>query len=404
MTSRSHMMPLVSIIIPTYNRADLLPLTVDCCLAQTYPEIEIIVVDDGSTDNTVQVMERYKDRVRLICKPNGGVSTARNAGYEASAGTYLLFLDSDDLIPPQKIDVLVRAMEAHPTWGMVYSAWQCVDATGQQVLSEVRVRKQGRVLADLLLRTIPVTPSCVLIRRSCLEEVGLFDPQLAGPEDIDMWIRIAHAGYEIGYVDQFLLQYRILNNSLSRNIDKMVQDDLHLLDKYFARDDVPPDIRRLEAQARAVVYYNAAVRYFYTGRIAQGQQCIREAMRLCPELSNDKNWLLMWLGGYANDAEVQAPEQMLAAVMDNLPPEATTLRSLRRAAFGSYHVAALFTAYENNRLDDVWPHIWPAIRDYPEILLNRGFLSICAQSVKKRLLRGVDSSLAASTARGAKSL
>jgi hypothetical protein len=270
---------------------------------------------------------------------------------------------------------------------MVYSAWQCIDETGQHVLSEVRHRKQGQLLRDLLLRAVTIPPGCVLIRRSCLQQVGGFDLHLSAAADIDLWIRIAHAGYEIGYVDEFLFKYRILSNSMSRNIDKMAQDDLRQLDKYFSRDDIPDTIRELESRARASIYYNWALRCFHSERIEEGQQHIREAIRLCPSLSRDKNWLLNWLGGYANNAEVHAPERMISTVMDNLPPEAITLRSLRRAVFASRHIIAIFTAHENGRLANVLPHILPSIWGRPSILANRGFLAICVRALQGNVKR-----------------
>jgi glycosyltransferase involved in cell wall biosynthesis len=386
------MKSLVSIIIPTYNYAHGVAETIDCALAQTYPNVEVIVVDDGSSDNTQEVLSSYGDRIKAIHKPNGGVSTARNVGYEASRGEYLLFLDSDDLIPPNKLDVLVSVLESHPEWGMVYSAWRCVDETGRRVLSEVRHRKHGKLLGDLLLRAVTMPPSCVLLRRKCLREVGLFDPDLSVSADIDMWIRIAHAGYEIGYVDEFLFHYRILSNSMSRNIDRLAHDDLCQLDKYFRRDDIPAHIRALESKAYAAVYYTWSLRCFRSGRIEAGQQHLREAIRACPSLAHDKDWLLQLLGGYANDAEVHNPEQMLATVMDNLPSEAETLRSLRRAAFASYHIAAIFTAHANGYIQAVLPHILPAVHGYPRILSNRGFLAICLQAIGASIAgrRGAD--------------
>lgn len=394
------MSPLVSIVIPTYNYGHGVAEAIDCSLRQTYPNVEVIVVDDGSLDNTRDVLAKYGNSIKAIYKPNGGVSTARNAGFEISRGEYLLFLDSDDLIPPDKVAKLVSKIESQPDWGMVYSAWQCIDETGQHVLSEVRHRKQGQLLRDLLLRAVTIPPGCVLIRRTCLQQVGEFDPLLSAAADIDMWIRIAHAGYEIGYVDEFLFKYRILSNSMSRNIDKMAQDDLRQLDKYFSRDDIPDNIRALESRARASIYYNWALRCFHSERIEEGQQHMREAIRLCPSLSRDKDWLLSLLGGYANDAEVRAPERMLSTVMNNLPPEAVTLRSLRRAVFASRHIIAIFTAHENGRLANVLPHILPSIWGRPSILANRGFLAICVRAlqgnVKRRwCVNGFDNSTSA---------
>jgi glycosyltransferase involved in cell wall biosynthesis len=370
----------VSVIIPSYNQVRFVASTVESVLAQTYPNVEIIVVDDGSTDNTREVLAAFSENIRYIYQENRGLAGARNTGFLASHGDYLLFLDSDDLIHPDKLGLHVALLEAEPDFSLVYSAWQQINEDGTQVLGEVRPNKQGHLLKELLGRSFFFFASAAVVRRECLEQVGLFDESLRWGEDADMWLRLARAGYAFGYLDQPLLQYRIHANSMTANVSpKQVQGWLAVLEKFFADPELADDIRALEAEAYSILHYETAGRYYRDGAIELAQHHLRQAIRTCPSL--DKEWLLEWIAGTALDPRTRDPDQFIGLVFDNLPPEATTLRSLRRRAHGRYHIAAAFAAYGSHDLKKVREHILPALREDPFIIWNRGFLRIAIQSL-----------------------
>jgi glycosyltransferase involved in cell wall biosynthesis len=373
----------VSVIIPTYNQAHFVASAVESALAQTYPDVEIIVVDDGSTDDPQAALAPYREKIHYIYQKNRGLSGARNTGFLASHGDYVLFLDSDDLIHPDKLALHVALLEAEPNFGLVYSAWQQINEDGTQVLGEVRPSRQGQLLKELLRRSFFFFASAAVLRRACLERVGLFDESLRWGEDADMWLRLARAGYAFGYLDQPLLQYRIHAKSMTANVNpQQVQGWLAVLAKFFADPELPADVKALEAEATSVLHYETAGRYYRDGAIELAQHHLNQAIRTCPSL--DQEWLLEWIAGTALGPRTHSPDQFIDLVFDNLTPEAVTLRPLRRRAHGRYHTAAAFSAYRSHDLRKARAHILPALRADPSIIRNRGFLRIAIQSLLGR--------------------
>lgn len=203
--------PTVSVVIPTYNAADLLPDTVESVLNQTYRDFELIVVDDGSTDETPQVMEVYMDDVRYIRKENGGSASARNRGIREAKGQYVALLDADDLWLPEKLECQMEQFEAQPDLAWSYTDWIHVDAeTGDTLYqgSQVMDYRGGDVLRPLLVRLF-IPPSTEVIRRDVFEEVGTYDESELHriSEDWEFTLRVAER-YPVGYVDRPLAKRR----------------------------------------------------------------------------------------------------------------------------------------------------------------------------------------------------
>ena len=214
--------PLVSVIMPTYNTARYVQESIDSVLEQDYPSIQLIVIDDGSTDDTVDIIRRYGERVVLLTQQNQGAAVARNAGLAAAEGEYIAFLDSDDVWLPGKLSDQVAYLETHPDIGMVYSCWQTwqPDDTGQLPPAETFVPKHqnqippgiiaegsgwlyNRLLFGSLLHTITV-----IARRSLIHEVGDFDVTLKRGQDYDYWLRASRVT-EIHQLDRVFALYRL---------------------------------------------------------------------------------------------------------------------------------------------------------------------------------------------------
>lgn len=205
--------PLVSAVIPTYNRAHFITLAVDSVLNQTYENYEVVVVNDGSKDNTEEVLSRYKDhpKVRIITKKNGGLSAARNTGIEAAKGELIAFLDDDDAWRPHKLAVQVPLF-ADPNVNLVHTAGHFYDEsngwTNTQFFGDIDFHEQ------LAMRVIYV--QTVITRKSVLEEVGPFDVDLPAGEDVDMWLRIG-AKYRMTGIDNCTADIRCLADSMQRS-------------------------------------------------------------------------------------------------------------------------------------------------------------------------------------------
>ena len=187
-------MPLVSVIIPTYNRLAYICKAIESVLVQTYKNYEIIVVDDGSTTNVKQVLEAYMNKIKYLYQENRGLAAARNKGVKNSCGKYLAFLDDDDLFEPRKLEIQVPILENNPNTGFVYSDCYEFDMDNP---SELRLNlavgrdKASSEFSKLFFINPNVRIPTVLIRRQCFKNVGLFDEDLAQHEDGDLLLRIA---------------------------------------------------------------------------------------------------------------------------------------------------------------------------------------------------------------------
>jgi len=182
-------LPRVSVIIPTYNRSRMLKEAIDSVLSQDYPHFELVVVDDGSTDATAELLQAYGQDLVVIRQPNRGVSAARNAGIAAASGRYIAFLDSDDLWLPQKLTRQVRFFNQYPD-ALVCQTEEIWMRNGRRVNPGLRHRKLSGMLFEPSLHLCLVSPSAVMIRRSLFRAVGRFDENLPACEDYDLWLRV----------------------------------------------------------------------------------------------------------------------------------------------------------------------------------------------------------------------
>jgi glycosyltransferase involved in cell wall biosynthesis len=203
-------MPRVSVIIPTYNRADLIGETIESVLNQTFGDFEIIIVDDGSTDSTKEVVRRFDGPIKYIYQENRGRSCARNQGFEASSGNYVCFLDSDDVLNPRMFERQVSLLESNSELGFVFSDYQFVNRAGE-ILPKPEVfcahpLRRGRIFRFLIYFDF-IFPSSVLARRDCVNKAGLFDPSLDAAEDLDWLLRMTRL-YETDYIPEQLCLVR----------------------------------------------------------------------------------------------------------------------------------------------------------------------------------------------------
>jgi len=203
----SNKKPIISAIIPTYNRGWILKEAVDSVLAQTFCEFELVVVDDGSIDNTLEILSGYKkDRIRIIQQDNKGVGAARNRGATASAGQYIAFLDSDDIWMRDKLSVQAKFFTDHPE-AMICQTDEIWIRRGIRVNPKKRHKKPTGMIFEPSLDLCLVSPSAVMMKKSLFDEMGGFDESFRVCEDYDLWLRI-NCKYPIFLVDRPLIVKR----------------------------------------------------------------------------------------------------------------------------------------------------------------------------------------------------
>lgn len=214
-------MPRASVIIPTYDRAAMVCEAIDSVLAQSLPDVEVIVVDDGSTDGTADMLSRrYGDRIRYLYQENQGRSVARNRGIRAARGDYLVFLDSDDRLLPRALEVQVTLMGRLPDADVVYGDGYYCDQnwnTVQRVSEERPALPEDGLLAIMVLHNVVVAPPSAMVRRRALDLLGepWFDELLRGTEDADFWLRLAAAGANFVNHPEPVCQYRLHDENAS---------------------------------------------------------------------------------------------------------------------------------------------------------------------------------------------
>ena len=196
-------MPEVSVIIPTFNRAAWVVSAVESVLNQTFRDVELIIVDDGSTDETPEALERFGSKITIVAQPNRGVSAARNAGIGFASGKYICFLDSDDIWKPRKLEIQLAVMNRNPEYKISYTDEIWI-RNGRWANPKKRHRKYSGWIFPHLLPLCLISPSSVMIERSVLDDVGLFDESLPAGEDYDLWLRIG-SRYPILFISEKLI-------------------------------------------------------------------------------------------------------------------------------------------------------------------------------------------------------
>lgn len=223
---------LVSVVIPTYNSSLSLTHALKSVVGQTYKEFEIIVIDDGSIDNTEEVVRNFPFPILYLKVPNGGPAKARNIGIKNSQGDFVAFLDADDLWLPRKLEAQIKAFDADPELMLVFT--EDLFLKNDKLIKKPFSKKQrlmcGNVVKNIFLFSYVGTPT-VMVRRSIFEEVGYFEEDMLIAEDDNLWLRIA-SKYKISLLDEVLVHIRITKGSLSRtegNIFSGVQEHIRLI-------------------------------------------------------------------------------------------------------------------------------------------------------------------------------
>jgi glycosyltransferase involved in cell wall biosynthesis len=245
--------PLVSVVVATYNMAGFLALAIRSALAQTYRNIEVLIIDDGSTDATAEVVAPFlaDARVRYQTQANGGQAVAKNRGIRESTGEYVAFLDADDLWAPDKLEAQIPLFAASRVVGIVYSAFAYIDEKGNQLPHVPDELHRGRVSGPLLISNF-VGFSASVVKRECFERLGSFKESLGMGIDYDLWLRFS-TQYEFDYIDRPLLYYRGWPGQMSKNWKTRYLSGIEIM-KNFLREFPDAVDKRTANEAWAHTY------------------------------------------------------------------------------------------------------------------------------------------------------
>ena len=245
-------MPIISVIIPVYNGEKTIGETMASVLQQTFADFELIVINDGSIDRTLEIISSLKDpRIKVFSYPNAGLAASRNRGISVAVGEYISFIDADDLWTPDKLEAQLKALQENPLAALAYSWTDLIDELSQFIRIGGHVTVNGDAYANLLLVNFLENGSNPLIRRQALIEVGNFDEPLESAADWDMWLRLA-ARYPFVAVSVPQILYRVNSTSMSANVFKQEVETVKVIEKAFLQ--APKSLQYLKKYSLANVY------------------------------------------------------------------------------------------------------------------------------------------------------
>jgi glycosyltransferase involved in cell wall biosynthesis/aminoglycoside phosphotransferase (APT) family kinase protein len=328
----------VSVIITTYNQARFVVQAVESVLAQSFRNFEIIVIDDGSTDNTPESLAVYPDPITYIQRPHQGVMAARVTGVQVAKGAFLSFMHADDLMPPKGLELQVQRLEAQPELGLVYFGRQIQAGEATQMIREVESNRQDHLNSSLVAMNLFLS-NCPLLRRDCIERAGLLKAALNSDNDWNPWKQISLAGYEIDPQEQLIL----CNEHLTIFLRKL-----------------------------------------YRGDIRAAQRHMTEAIRVFPLILKEPEVFINSVFDYAKSPNLNDAVAFGQTVLDNLPDCARELERFRPRILGELSIGRAFQSYRVGKMAQVRRDIVAGLHYDPSFLKNRGVVSIFRKSLLKR--------------------
>lgn len=300
--------PSISIIIPTYNCDRYLAQAIDSVLEQTFDDYELLIIDDGSTDNTQQVIHRYEkgnlktpqhrsSNIRYIHQSNQGVAVARNHGIQIARGAFIAFLDADDWLVPTKLEHQWTLLDANTDVGMVHSGWQRVDSRGQKLMDVKPWKHCPRLNLEHWLQWKPVLPSAMMFRKEWLVKADGFDPRFPPAEDTDLVLRLAAMGCETEWLEEITVYYRQHNESAMHKGLPQARSLSAVINQFFLRSDLPPAIRRGERNTRCSTWIWIAWYLHYTGHPDEMVHYLKQAWQYSNHPPIDT--LVIWIESFA---------------------------------------------------------------------------------------------------------
>jgi glycosyltransferase involved in cell wall biosynthesis len=376
---------LVSVIVAAYNHEAYIRQCIDSALAQTYPDVEIVVVDDGSSDGTYEILKSYDDSITLIRSTNRGTQAARNAAIAASTGQYLALLDSDDYWLPHKLAQQMQVFVEHPDTALVYSLALAVDEVGSPLGGGVpfgRDAPDPHRVFETLLASCHIPALTAVFKRACLDAVGSFDESLLGSGDWDMWLKIAER-WSVRCVPEPLAFYRVHPTNTTKMLfasKRVVAEHGRVLARYLSE----PGRRRVDHVVVDRAYANLALREAECavldgdGRLSG--RLLARALTRDPSLGADhqrfQNQILSWAMSCKARRSWPEPVRFARQVFNGLADEGVHIAGARRAVLAAISLDEAFARYHRgDKLGMICP-LTSSIMWAPSHLGNAGVWSM----------------------------
>jgi glycosyltransferase involved in cell wall biosynthesis len=316
--------PIVSVIMPVYNQAPYIGEAIESVLRQTYTGWQLIIVNDGSTDATADVIHQYNHpRIHYQYQVNQGVSRARNVGIRAASGAYITFLDADDAMHPEKIALQVSHLQSNSDLGLSYHSSIEMDMTGRKL---ALYRAPAKVTLENLLTGFPFTMNDFMVRKAYLDTTGGFNEALTVNEDRDLFLRLFQSGCRFARLDKFLAFRRLRPKSYA-NLEKKLEEMLGILHHFFGNVYGYDESSALYRQALINLYLPWSVQAFFQNESVLAAKYLHEIRQLdASYFSASPNRFLSFLINYTV-RESWEPKQVLRNIFAQFPPEMAGLSS-----------------------------------------------------------------------------
>ncbi len=400
------MRPDVSIVIPCYNQAHYLSDALYGILGQTFTDWEAIIVNDGSSDDTVEVASQFTDpRIRYIYQENRGLGGARNTGIRAAQGKMIALLDSDDLWEPKYLEEMLDRLNHYPEAAAVYCGFQYINSQGQPVgKPSVKTVHPEVFHQTFIYEGNWLVPSAVVFRKQLADEVGLFDESLLGVEDTDLWFRLSECHVFVG-LPEILVRYRLHDTNMSKDPQHMITGHRRLVEKRYG----PPEGNVLtwsepKKHAYARLAHSATWRYLAYGDVQKSAHYFQKLVEISPRAA-------MGMGLWRALARVQLPVEQrndpsakidlalaqrdISGLLGELAIKATystILKEWYSRIRGSALLALAEEAVRANNLRQAYSCLLQIAVSCPQLLLVRPYWGTISRSMtriwKKGLLNG----------------
>ena len=274
---------MVSVVIPTYNRAAYLRVAIESVLNQTYRDFEIIIVDDASTDNTSEIVKVFGPKLRYILQEKRERSAARNTGIKNALGDIIAFLDSDDMWTPQHLESCIRAFKMLPTAAVAFSGSYLINSRGIIIGKLTFCQWRGNILKKAVSSYSfgGCNASSCLVKKDAFAQAGYFDEELSGAEDWEMWARLAAITPFVSS-NEYTAKIRFHEGKTSINAEKMAQFMTTSLNLVYQNSTIAPIIARLRNKAFSSLYCAIAVNFYATGDMRASRAHLRKAFQAFP--------------------------------------------------------------------------------------------------------------------------